>query len=137
LTLQSVRGEDDVETLGGPSAGVAGDLSAIDLARGVGHILSRFSLTLELDVNLSIEQIGGGPIDSLIEELAYADVRRAGLAFRGLKYTYPRDAGPRPLVFFERCQGVAPGALCGGVTWEGVVEAKFQAGPGLFSCIDN
>ena len=122
LTLQSVQGNDDVEE----SLGMVGSMA---------HILDQFTLTVELGVDFQAMK----PED--LETLWGEDlpIRRAGFGYRGLKYTWPRGGGPKPIVRLGTCAEGTPGrgAVCGLVAWEGVVETSFRAGPGLFSCINN
>lgn len=132
LTLQSVRNTDDLERIGGKPAGIAGNLSLAELAQGAAHILSKFSMTLELEADFDVAD----PVELWGMQ---PKVHRAGLVHRGLKFTYPRDGGPTPNVLLGRCPDgwKAAEAVCGKISWSGVAQLTFAAGPGVFSCIGN
>jgi hypothetical protein len=125
LMLQSVKSDDDVTRVYGPSAGIAGDISLPDLAMGIGHVLSQFSFTAEME-------------NPKPGSMAWAIVR-AGLVNEGLKYTWPGEGGAGPTVVFKPCESQTVGSevRCGTVRWPDVANLDFQANHGAFSCINN
>jgi hypothetical protein len=90
--------------------------------------------------------------DHIIDKLT--PLERVAFAYKGNHFRWPSDKGGSASLSLYKCRGKAAelGAICGGIvaslysanaprnggSWPKVdIAAKFQAGPGAFSCINN
>jgi hypothetical protein len=126
LTLQSIKGDDDVARLSenGEGSELAGPASAADMAMTMGHILSQFSATVEMQRSEFVED--WKPV-------------RAGLVNEGLKYTWDGKTGEEPVIELRKCGSGTVGseALCGTLKWADIADLEFRALNGAFACINN